>query len=273
MNDLQNIFDDCGLNVQGYEQVHGGDINQAYCLNTVSDKYFLKVNERDKFPLMFEKEAKGLELLRKNCSLIIPQVIRSGVVKDEQYLILEWLEKGRPAKNMWEEFGRAMALLHKQQQDYFGSEEDNYIGSLKQLNSKHSTWEVFFTECRLIPVLKYLDIDETNCIRLASHFPDEPPSLLHGDLWAGNYLIHISGYAAIYDPAVYSGHREMDIGMTKLFGGFDKRFYDAYNEIYPLESDWQQRLPLAQLYPILVHAVLFGGHYISRAREIMRYFL
>ena len=85
-------------------------------------------------------------------------------------------------------------------------------------------------------------------------------------------MIHSSGYAAFYDPAVYCGHREMDIGMTKLFGGFDLRFYKAYNEIYPLEKDWEKRLPLTQLYPLLVHAVLFGGHYISEARDIIKHF-
>ena len=110
------------------------------------------------------------------------------------------------------------------------------------------------------------------CNNLKTIFPSEPPSLLHGDLWAGNYMIISSGYAAIFDPAVYCGHREMDIGMTKLFGGFDQRFYDAYNETYPLEKQWQKRLPITQLYPLLVHAVLFGGHYISNVKDIVKQF-
>jgi fructosamine-3-kinase len=108
------------------------------------------------------------------------------------------------------------------------------------------------------------------CGQLTTIFPAEPPSLLHGDLWAGNYLIHSAGYAAIYDPAVYFGHREMDIGMTRLFGGFDQRFYAAYDRCYPLEKGWQTRLSVSQLYPILVHAVLFGGHYVSSAMSIIR---
>ena len=109
-------------------------------------------------------------------------------------------------------------------------------------------------------------------MKLARHFPIEPPALLHGDLWSGNFLISSNGQAAIYDPAVYYGHREMDIGMTKLFGGFDQRFYDAYNATYPLEKDWEKRLQVTQLYPLLVHAVLFGGHYISQVREIIKQF-
>ena len=110
---------------------------------------------------------------------------------------------------------------------------------------------------------------ETFCKQLNHLFPSEPPSLLHGDLWSGNYMISSAGYAAIYDPAVYFGHREMDIGMTKLFGGFEQRFYSAYQEAYPMEKNWMQRLPLTQLYPLLVHAVLFGGHYVSSSREII----
>ena len=118
------------------------------------------------------------------------------------------------------------------------------------------------------------DVDNANsfCKNLREIFPAESPSLLHGDLWGGNFLITAPGKAAIFDPAVYFGHREMDIGMTKLFGGFDQRFYDAYNEIYPLEKGWEKRLPLTQLYPLLVHAVLFRGHYISQARAIIKQF-
>ena len=279
MNHLQNIFHSCGLNVQRCNQVHGGDVNQAYSLTTSSGKYFLKVNDRNKFPLMFEKEARGLELLRKHCTLIIPQVIKDGVYDDQQYLLLEWLEKGSPEKDMWEKFGQALALMHKLPQQYFGLYEDNYIGSLQQINDKHDNWHKFYTDCRILPLVNLLfemgaysskDVEaaENFCAKLEQIFPKEPPALLHGDLWGGNYLIHSSGYAAIYDPAVYFGHREMDIGMTKLFGSFDQRFYDAYNEIYPLEINWKERLPLTHLYPLLVHAILFGGHYVTSAKDI-----
>ena len=101
-------------------------------------------------------------------------------------------------------------------------------------------------------------------------FPPEPPALLHGDLWSGNFMVAANGLAAIYDPAVYFGHREMDIGMTKLFGGFTAPFYQAYNEIFPMEKNWMQRVPLTQLYPLLVHALLFGGGYISNCRHLIK---
>ena len=230
---------------------------------------------------MFEKEAKGLDLLRKNCSLIIPKVIKTGFDDDKQYLVLEWLEKGSPEKDMWERFGATLAMMHQLPQEYFGLDEDNYIGSLDQVNARQSDWATFYAEYRIMPLIKILfdrgycsetDLILANkfCSHLKNIFSSGYPALLHGDLWAGNYLIHSSGYAAIYDPAVYYGHREMDIGMTKLFGGFDQRFYDAYDHYYPLEKDWQKRLPLTQLYPILVHAVLFGGHYVSSALSIVR---
>ena len=283
MEVLQNIFKECDLNVQRYEPVHGGDINSAYYLFTSAGKYFLKVNDKNKYPLMFAREASGLDKLRELCTLKIPQVIKQGSCNDQQYLLLEWLEKGSPKKDMWENFGKALAMMHKQPQQYFGLNEDNYIGSLDQNNDPHDEWHSFYSECRIKPLVKKLfdagdlsamDIRDADlfCNNLKTILPGESPSLLHGDLWAGNYMIISSGYAAIFDPAVYCGHREMDIGMTKLFGGFDQRFYEAYNETYPLEKGWENRLPITQLYPLLVHAVLFGGHYIDSVRNIFNAF-
>lgn len=283
MQILKNIFDDCGLIVQRFEQVHGGDINRAYCLFTPTGKYFLKINKKDAYPLLFETESKGLDKLREHCTLIIPGVIKHGICDDQQYLLLEWLVKGIPKKDMWQKFGQDLAFTHKQPKEYFGLNEDNYIGSLKQINDPHSDWYSFYTECRIMPLAKMLfdagsfssaniKDAESFCNAVKNIFPSEPASLLHGDLWAGNYLITSSGYAAIFDPAVYYGHREMDIGMTKLFGGFDQQFYNSYNDIYPLEKGWEKRLPVSQLYPLLVHAVLFGANYVSEARNIFSAF-
>jgi protein-ribulosamine 3-kinase len=283
MNNLSIIIAETGLQPERIERIQGGDINEAYCLITSTEKFFLKVNNNASHPLMFEKEAHGLELLRKNSTIIVPKIIKHGFISDQQYLLLEWLEKGSPQKNMWERFGGGLALMHQQPQQYFGLNEDNYIGTRQQCNQRAEDWQTFYTEFRIMPLVRSLcdsqiyslnDIKKAAslCSKFEKIFPQEPPSLLHGDLWGGNYLIHASGHAAIYDPAVYFGHREMDIGMTKLFGGFDQRFYAAYNEIYPLEKEWEKRLPLTQLYPLLVHASLFGGHYISEAREMIRQF-
>ena len=280
---LKNILADCGVNITRYEPVYGGDINQSFCLYSSDTKYFLKVNDAKRFPFMFEKEANGLDTLRNSGTLAIPGVIKCGIAEQQQYLLLEWIEPGKPKSNFWENFGAELATMHRQPQPYFGWSADNYIGSLPQYNIQHDSWHTFYAECRILPLVKKLfdtgafskqDVvaADTLCQKIDQLFSQEPPALLHGDLWSGNFMIAAAGNVAIYDPAVYYGHREMDLGMTKLFGGFDQRFYTTYNEVYPLEKNWLQRLPLTQLYPLLVHAVLFGGHYVMSVRNIIKQF-
>jgi fructosamine-3-kinase len=280
---LQAIIEDCGLQVQRTEQVHGGDINAAFCLHTSTGKYFLKVNQAVQYPDMLLKEAAGLSQLKKTRTVSIPAVIKTGIAGDQQYLLLEWIEKGQPEKLFWENFGHQLAHLHQQPQEYFGWTTDNYIGRLKQSNKRHGNWDEFYTECRIMPLVETLynkqlfnrtDLNAAGhfCNQLDALFPVEHPSLLHGDLWSGNYSVSPDGQPVIFDPAVYYGHREMDLGMTQLFGGFDPRFLEAYQEVYPLEPGWEKRLKLTEAWPLLVHAVLFGGFYIGRAREVLRYF-
>lgn len=278
---IQAIAADCGLDVLQYEQVHGGDTSECYCIHSQFSRYFLKVNDANRFPGMFEMETDGLKAFASNGSILVPEVINHGIINNKQWLLLQWLDGKLPAKNSMQKFGAALANVHQQPQLYVGWHRNNYIGSLKQLNTQHNSWAAFYTQCRIMPLVKLLfdngvfsksDIAfaESFCKRAADLFPPEPPALLHGDLWNGNYMITTDGKAAIFDPAVYYGHREMEIAMTKLFGGFSEAFYDAYHEVYPLEKGWQQRLPLTQLYPLLVHAVLFGGHYIESARQIIK---
>lgn len=277
---LEAIIEDCGLVITGSHSVSGGDINAAFCLYSGEEKYFLKVNSSRHYTGMFQSEAKGLNVLRVNTSIIVPGVIKYGLVNEQQYLLLSWLETGRPQPDCMEKFGGNLALMHRQTKSYFGLEVDNYIGSIPQQNTRHTSWGLFYEESRILPLVKRLvdsgsfsgkdmRLAEQFCKKLDNLFPAEPPALLHGDLWVGNYMVTSTGYVAIYDPAIYYGHREMDIGMSKLFGGFDQRFYKAYHEIYPLDPGWERRLSLTQLYPLLVHAVLFGGHYIERARGII----
>jgi fructosamine-3-kinase len=282
--DVREIINDLDIKIARYEPVHGGDINSSYCLHANDNRYFLKVNNAGRYPGMFEKEARGLAALntalQKQNSIVIPGVLKHGIVNDQQYLLLQWMAPGSPQDDFWEVFGRGLATLHRQQYDFFGWHEDNYIGSLTQKNTKHNSWYKFFADCRVMPLVQLLYNNgsfskqdtgdaEIFCKRSEQLFPGEPAALLHGDLWSGNFLITKNNKASVYDPAVYCGHREMDIGMTKLFGGFDERFYKAYNEEYPLEPRWQKRLAYSQLYPLLVHAVLFGGHYCSKARSIL----
>lgn len=278
---LQQILDVCDLTITRYETLQGGDINRAYCLYGNKEKYFLKINEESKYPAMFEKEAAGLRSLQTNSILKVPAVLKHGIVNNQQYLLLEWIDSGTISPGFWERFGAGLAQLHLKKQEYFGWDINNYIGSLAQTNSIFPSWHLFYTECRILPLVKQLfdqgifskqDLKsaEIVCKKFEYLFPEEPPALLHGDLWSGNFKITAEGEAAIFDPAVYYGHREMDIGMTLLFGGFDQRFYEAYHEIFPLEKNWKQRISLTQLYPLLVHALLFGGHYVESARREMK---
>lgn len=263
--------------------VGGGDINDAYQFKTSRGNFFIKKNSASKYPQMFQKEASGLELLYTAKEIKVPEVVVHGVYNDTAYLVLRFIKSGLKANNFWEDFGKQLANLHKHSNNYFGLVHDNYIGSLYQSNSNHDTWSEFFSEERLEKQVKLardngeIGGDTMNAFsrfykRLDELFPVEPPALVHGDLWSGNYMIDQNGEAIIIDPAVYYGHREMDIGMSKLFGGFKATFYEAYNEQYPLEKGWQERVDYCNLYPLMVHVNLFGGGYLNSVKSILHRF-
>lgn len=271
------------VKVQAASPVSGGSINQAAAVTTTEGKYFVKWNSAARHPGMFEAEAKGLQLLKKPGELFIPGVVHIGAAGKDAFLVLEFVEQGRKLDDFWEAFGISLARLHSQTNEKFGLDHDNYIGSLPQSNTRHSAWSEFFACERLEPQLR-LARDEGKVTRqLASRFanlftvldeifPAEKPALLHGDLWSGNFMVSPSGSACIMDPAVYFGHREMDIAMTRLFGGFAEGFYDGYMQQRALEKGWEKRIDLCNLYPLLVHVNLFGGGYISQVESIMKRF-
>ena len=277
---LLPVVEACGLVVKDCTLVSGGDINQSFCLQTADSKFFLKLNDASRFPEMFSREASGLLALGQTGCLEVPSVVQSGICMGMQFLLMEWLERARPNNHFWQSFGTGLACLHKRHSNDFGWVHDNYIGSLIQRNGWRKSWSEFYTDMRIMPLVVQLvergnfsssdlHLAEEWCSKLGNIFPAEPPALLHGDFWSGNFLASGQGFAVVYDPAVYYGHREMDIAMSKLFGGFEPGFYDAYHDQYPLEKDWQSRLPYAQLYPLLVHAVLFGGSYVHQCRKTM----
>lgn len=280
---IQTIMEDCGVKNMQVRSVNGGDSNRSFQLLNNLDSYFLKLNDATAYPFLFEREVEGLEALRSVCNCKIPAVIKTGTAGNQQYLLLEWIERGVPAADYFQQLGEAVAELHLQTAIYAGWHNDNYIGCLPQLNKKMNEWHLFYAECRILPLVKQLfdggtftttqvKHAEVLCKKLENIFPKEPFSLLHGDLWSGNHFPDQEGNPVLFDPSVYYGHREMDIGMSCLFGGFDQSFYDAYNACYPLQTQWQQRLQLTQLYPLLVHAVLFGAHYVSQTRTILARF-
>ncbi len=228
---------------------------------------------------VFEKEAEGLKALASTGKARTPEVVDVGVHERTEYLVLKYIDSNGP-RPRWN-FGTELAELHRIEQPHFGWSASNYIGSLNQVNTPCDTWEEFFIQHRLNPRVKKLrdahsigSADVTAFNRLASVYaeriPRESPSMLHGDLWSGNVIVDLDKSTWLIDPAVYCGHREMDLAMMQLFGGFDDEVYDFYHEVYPLEPGFENRVRLHQLYPILVHAELFGGHYVKEAVRIAR---
>ncbi|WP_257669991.1 fructosamine kinase family protein [Parapedobacter tibetensis] len=271
--------------IKSIVSVSGGDINRAYHIKTQSGQYFVKVNDANRAIQLFLAESKGLMLLRESSSSVnAPHTFTVGQAHGDTFILMEWIDMG--SKNdagSQALLGRMVAALHRHHANDFGLDHDNFIGSLLQINTQSADWTDFFIQQRL---QKQLDIAQKQLLntslqrqfdqlfaRLDTLYPQEPPSLLHGDLWGGNYLIGTNGQPVLIDPAVYYGHREMDIAMTKLFGGFSQRFYAAYHEDYPLQDDWETRIDLWNLYPLLVHFNLFGGGYLSQLKNCLKQYI
>ncbi|MEX0608466.1 MAG: fructosamine kinase family protein [Balneolaceae bacterium] len=274
---IENIQTELNSEIAKISPVHGGDINEAACISLKSgEDIFVKWNASAP-ENMFEAEAKGLELLRSaGTELEIPDVKIVG----NDFLVLEWIPEGGGKQHTAFGFGTELAKLHQKTQTAFGLNHDNYIGRLPQSNTEHSNWPDFFALERIEPQIQMgvesgkltrtiLRSVEKMYPKLGMIFPNEKPALIHGDLWSGNYMFTKSGKTSIYDPAAYFGHREMEIAMTRLFGGFSANFYEGYNEEFPLEPGFDERVQIYKLYPLLVHANLFGGSYCRQAEEII----
>ncbi len=271
------------VHVLEFMPVGGGCINHGGRLRTTAGDWFLKWNLRQAYPGMFEAEARGLELLNAANGPYVPEVLATGACSDRSFIIMEWIEPGPRRGDFWEDFGTGLARLHRQSSDTFGLDHDNYIGSLPQPNDPAGNWVDFFINQRLEVQLRQA-IDrglmhsghrkafERLYRQIPGLFPEEPPALLHGDLWSGNYMTGPDGQAAIIDPAVYYGFREMDLAMSRLFGGFAPAFYESYREAWPLEPGYEDRFDVCNLYPLLVHVNLFGSGYVPQVEGILRRF-
>ncbi len=257
--------------------VGGGSISRAARVEGRDGAFFVKFGA-DTPPGMFEAEADGLEALAgAECGLLVPRVL----AVDAAWIALEWLEPAPRAAGNGERLGRGLAALHRSTGTW-GWERDNFIGSLPQENTPAATWAGFWWARRLEPQLRRarslgrLPAHERDWERLRDALPrllapaeEEGPSLLHGDLWSGNFMATARG-PAIMDPAVYRGHREADLAMTELFGGFDADFYAAYEEAWPLCPGYrEERRAVYQLYYLLVHANLFGGGYVRQTAQLL----
>lgn len=263
----QRIFKD----LFNYEVVYGGSINQTYSLLTDAGKFFVKCQSSCPSDF-FECEKEGLEVLNEH--VFTPNII----FQSEKMLVLEWLNLS-DLKNEKEakEAGKALAKLHREtSNNIFGFDQANYIGSLTQTNSKQKEGKTFYINCRWKPLvesvfrederLKETLLEKLNA--LVEQLPEEQPCLLHGDLWSGNIGV-CNGKVYFFDPSVYYGYRETDLAMARLFGGFPEAFFKSYNIEFPLLKGWKERISLFQLYPVLVHAKLFGGAYKDQAAQLI----
>ncbi|MDM1139083.1 MULTISPECIES: fructosamine kinase family protein [unclassified Empedobacter] len=284
MNEILVRLKQLNLGIDSIVPMKGGDINDAFRLESFDKKYFLKVNSANNFPHLFKKEARALEAIKKTKTFSVPKVVNVGEAgKDFQYLLLEWMETSTPTVVNWENLGKNLAKLHQNTSKQFGWSEDNYIAIVVQPNSLTDSWSEFYAKNRIMPMMKLLQNKqlinskqiksaESLCKQLNSIFPEEKPALLHGDFWNGNILANKKGEFSVIDPAIYYGHREMDLAIAKLFGGFDDVFFDAYHENNPLAPNFEERLPIAQLFPLLIHAYLFEGYYVKDVQTILKKF-
>ncbi len=258
------------------QNVGGGCINSAYRVSDGERAFFVKLNRADKLS-MFEAEFAGLEELAQADAVRVPGPICTGSLQNECYLVLEYLSLGHSTSTSSRQLGHDLAQLHHTQQSQFGWHRDNTIGSTPQINQWEDDWSLFWQRHRLGFQLdlaekrgaprKLLDRGRKLMEQLSHFFSDyQPvPSLLHGDLWGGNWSADDSGNPVIFDPAIYYGDREADIAMTELFGGFSSDFYAAYREAWPIDPGYSERRDLYNLYHILNHFNLFGGGYSGQA--------
>lgn len=270
--DVQRLEATLGQRIVERRTVAGGDINDAWRVRLGDDRVAFVKSHADPPPGMYAAEAAGLEWLRAADALAIPEVL-AHADGPGGFLALSWVERGSASPRGNEALGRGLAELHRVGASTWGAVDDNFIGPLAQSNASARTWSEFYAERRLRPLVRRAfdagllsDGDrETLDAVLAGMAtrvgPEEPPARLHGDLWAGNHLFDAQGIPYLIDPAVYAGHREVDLAMMRLFGGYDARVFEAYAEAWPLAAGWRSRVGLYQLYPLLVHLNLFGASY------------
>ncbi len=267
------------LHIESFTPVAGGDICESFKVECKTKTYFLKVHHPG-MHAMLQGEAQNLRALAETMTLRVPLPVAHGQTGTYCYLLLEFLEL-QPAGSD-ETLGRLLAQLHQYTESYYGWFEDNWIGTTPQPNTKNTDWVSFWRHRRLAYQLNLAKhngaprelLEQGDCLlgdmdRLfESHLPR--PSLLHGDLWSGNFSFDKNARPVVFDPACYYGDRETDLAMTELFGGFSREFYSAYAESYPLDNGYQVRKDFYNLYHVLNHFNLFGGNYARQAENICR---
>lgn len=267
--------------IKRVQPVSGGDISQTHKITTTKNNYFLKTNKTVNAFSMFKAEALGLKYINNTKTIKTPKVLCHDTYQNTSFLLMEFIDSKPPTHNDFINLGLKLAELHKNTSETFGFEHHNFIGNLNQSNKTNKAWVMFYTNERLIPQLQLAKqsglLSANECPskdiitqNLEELFYNIKPSLLHGDLWSGNYLISTEGIPYLIDPAIYYGHHEVDIAMTKLFGGFGDSFYNAYQSIFPKDINTKARIEIYQLYYLLVHLNLFGRSYYSSVVSILK---
>jgi fructosamine-3-kinase len=276
------VEESLGQEVVHADGVGGGDTSTAHRVELDDGRRVFAKTLRDAPPDFFVTEATGLRWLRDAHALAVPEVLAVGDAP--AFLVLEWIDAGAAQAGTEAEFGRGLARLHRSGAPTFGREDRRPTGSRSLPNDPAPDWATFYAERRLLPLADMaeehgaLDGGAVADLRgIAGRLdelqgPPEPPSRLHGDLWGGNRLIDTDGVSWLVDPAAFGGHREFDLAMMRLFGGFGRDVLETYHEEFPLADGWEDRVQLHQLAPLVVHAVKFGGGYRDAATEaIARY--
>jgi fructosamine-3-kinase len=262
--------------------VGGGCINQGYQVTGSDSKYFVKLNQASQVE-MFHAESLGLTQMYETKTITVPKPICWGVAGNSCYLVLQWLDLGKENNSSWLEMGRQLAQMHQQgTADRYGWSINNTIGSTPQINTWMDNWADFFAQQRIGYQLQlakrrggsFFDSfpnTERVVAAVRTKLADRQPevSIVHGDLWSGNASMTKDEQPTIFDPATYYGDREVDLAMTELFGGFPATFYQGYNQQWQLDSGYQQRKNIYNLYHILNHFNLFGGGYASQAKRML----
>ncbi|MFW2382504.1 MAG: fructosamine kinase family protein [Acidimicrobiales bacterium] len=269
--DLAIVSDALGQTALRCRQLGGGDFASSHRVESAEGRVVFAKTHADPPPGFFTTEAAGLRWLREAGPVHVPEVLHAS--DSPPLLVLEWIEQSRSAQADEASFGRSLAALHQRGAESFGRSDGRTTGSQALPNTTCDTWAGFLAEQRLLPLARIardrgsltegaiarIDHIAQNLNELVG--PPEPPARLHGDLWAGNRVIDSFGTSWLIDPACFGGHREFDLAMMRLFGGFGPDAFAAYHEANPLADGWADRIALHQLPPLIVHAIKFGGSY------------
>jgi fructosamine-3-kinase len=272
-----------GTDVLSAARLGGGDVAESYRLTLGDGRTVFAKTHRDPPPGFFTTEAFGLEWLRQPGVVAVPEVlaVSDGDIEHPAFVALEWIDEGPPISSSDTDFGASLAALHRAGAPCFGREDRRTTGSRALPNDPCDSWAEFYSTRRLEPLARLATaqralppdslalLDEVIGRLDELGVPPEPPARLHGDLWAGNRLVDQRGRSWLIDPAAHGGHREFDLAMMLLFGGYSDDCFAAYHDASPLAAGWRSRVPLHQLAPLTVHAIKFGGGYAGATRRAL----